>query len=133
MLVTAARYRPDLEAVRTLVAAADADKGATIWGGLGPQVTASRTFAPRPPAQVTSDTEYRQPIYTVAGGFNWSAATFGRIRAAAANAKIAELDVERQLDLVQAAVVTAHQTSLAAKKTIPIAQQEVVRRKRRCG
>jgi outer membrane protein TolC len=125
MLVTATRYRPDLEAIRTLVAAAEADKGATIWGGLGPSVQATRTVAPRPPAQTLADTEYRQPIYTVAGGFNWSAATFGRIRAATANVKIAELDVERQLDLVEAAVVAAHQTSLTAKKTIPIAQQEV--------
>jgi outer membrane protein TolC len=34
MLVTAVRYRPDLEAVRTLWAAAQADQGATVWGGL---------------------------------------------------------------------------------------------------
>ena len=45
MLVTAVRYRPDLEAVRTLWAAAQADQGATVWGGLGPQVQAARTFA----------------------------------------------------------------------------------------
>jgi outer membrane protein TolC len=32
MLVTAVRYRPDLEAVRTLLAATEADKGATMWG-----------------------------------------------------------------------------------------------------
>ena len=30
MVVTAVRYRPDLEALRTLIAAAEADKGATI-------------------------------------------------------------------------------------------------------
>ena len=125
MLFTAAFYRPDLEAIRTLVAAADADKGATIWGGLGPQVLASRTFTTRPPARVISDTEYRQQTYVVNGGFNWSLASFGRIRTAAANARIAGLDVERQLDLVQASVVTAHQTGLTAKRTIPIAQEEV--------
>ena len=125
MLVTAARYRPDLEAIRTLVAAAEAGTGATIWGGLGPQVTAAATFTTRPPASSTADTEYRQQTYIATGGFNWSAATFGRIRTAIANAKIAGLDAERQLDLVQAAVVTAHQTSLTTKKTIPIAQQEV--------
>jgi outer membrane protein TolC len=72
-----------------------------------------------------SDTEYRQQVYNVSGGFNWSAATFGRIKIAVANAKIAELDAERRLDLVQSGVVTAHQTSLTAKKTIPLAQQEV--------
>ncbi len=125
MLFTATYYRPDLEAVRALAAAADADTGATTWGGLGPQVLASRTFTTRPPAQAIADTEYRQQVYTATGGFNWSLASFGRIKTAAANAKIAGLDVERQLDLVQAAVVTAHQTSLTAKQTIPIAQQEV--------
>ena len=41
MLVIALRYRPDLQAVRTLVSAAQADKGATLWGGLGPQVQAA--------------------------------------------------------------------------------------------
>ena len=46
ILVTAVRYRPDLQAVRTLLAAAEADTGATAWGGLGPQVLASRTFGP---------------------------------------------------------------------------------------
>ena len=125
MLVIATRYRPDLEGIRTLVAAAEADEGATIWGGLGPRVAAAATLQPRPPAQVVSDTEYRQQVYNVSGGFNWSAATFGRIKIAVANAKIAELDAERRLDLVQSGVVTAHQTSLTAKKTIPIAQQEV--------
>lgn len=125
MLVTAARYRPDLEAIRTLVAAAEADTGATIWGGLGPQVTAAGTFQPGAPAASIADTEYRRQVYLASGGFNWSAATYGRIRTAIANAKIAELDAERQLDQLQAAVVTAHQASLTAKKTIPIAQQEV--------
>jgi len=125
LLFTATFYRPDLEAIRTLVAAADAAKGATIWGGLGPQVLASRTFQTRPPAGALSDTEYREQTYVVSGGFNWSLASFGRIRTSAANARTAGIDAERQLDLVQASVVTAHQTSLTAKKTIPIAQEEL--------
>ena len=125
MLVTAVRYRPDLEAVRTLLAAAEADKGATIWGGLGPQVQANGVLATRPPAGRLVDTEYRQPIYTATGGFNWSLATFGRIKSAAANTNIAALNVDRQLDEVQAAVVTAHQAKLTAAKLIPKAKQEV--------
>jgi outer membrane protein TolC len=111
MLVTAARYRPDLEAIRTLVAAAEADVGATVWGGLGPQINAFRTFTTRPPAKTLADTLYREKTYVATGGL--------------ANAKIAEIDAERQLDLVQAAVVTAHQASLTAKTKIPLAQQEV--------
>jgi outer membrane protein TolC len=124
MLVTATRYRPDLAAVRTLVDAAQADVSSTVWGGLGPQVNAFRTFTSPPPAKNNSDTLYREQVYVATGGFNWSAATFGRIRTAIANAKIAEIDAERQLDLVQAAVVTAHQASLIAKKKIPLARQE---------
>jgi outer membrane protein TolC len=125
MLVTAARYRPDLEAVRTLLVAAEADKGATMWGGLGPQAQATGVLATKPPAGRLVDTEYRQPIYTATGGFNWSLATFGRIKSAAANVNIAALNVDRQLDQVQAAVVTAHQASLTAAKLIPRAKQEV--------
>jgi outer membrane protein TolC len=125
MLVTAVRYRPDLQAVRTLVAAAEADKGATIWGGLGPQTQATGVLAPKPPAGRLVDTEYRQPIYTATGGFNWSLATFGRIKTAAANVDAAALSADRKLDEVQAAVVTAHQASLTEAKLIPKAKQEV--------
>jgi outer membrane protein TolC len=125
MLVTATRYRPDLATVRTLVAAADADVGSTVWGGLGPQINAFGTLTTPPPAKTLSDTLYREETYVATGGFNWSAATFGRIRTAIANAKIAKTGEERQLDLVQADVVTAHQTSLIAKKKIPLARQEV--------
>ena len=125
MLVTATRYRPDLAGIRTLVAAADADVGSTLWGGLGPQINAFGTFRTPPPANTLSDTLYRQDTYIATGGFNWSAATFGRIRTAIANAKIAKTEAERQLDLVQAAVVSAHQTSLIAMKKIPLARQEV--------
>jgi outer membrane protein TolC len=56
MLVDAVRFRPDLEAVRSLLAAADAETGATIWGGLGPQVIAARTFEPRPRSTATRNT-----------------------------------------------------------------------------
>ena len=124
MLVTATHYRPDLAAIRSLVAAADADVGSTVWGGLGPQIEAFGRLTTPPPAKTLSDTLYREKTYVVKGGFNWSAATFGRIRTAIANARIAETDAERQLDLVQAAVVTAHQTSLIAKKKVPLAKQE---------
>jgi outer membrane protein len=125
MLAIAVRYRPDLQAVRTLVSAAQADKGATLWGGLGPQLQATRTFQPRPPTGSIADTTYRQQRYVVTGGFNWSAQIFGRIKSAIADAKLAGLDSDRQLDKVRAEVVSAHQTSLTAAKLIPIAAQEV--------
>jgi outer membrane protein TolC len=125
MLTTAVYYRPDLEAVRTLLAAAQADKGATVWGGLGPQVLAVGTLAPPPPAGAPADTMYRELKYLAAGGFNWSAGTFGQIKSAVANVKIAGLDLDRKLDQVRAAVVSAHQASLTAAQLIPIAKQQV--------
>jgi outer membrane protein TolC len=126
MLVIAVRYRPDLQAVRTLVSAAQADKGATLWGGLGPQVQASGLLRPSPPAATVADTMYRQQTYVATGGFNWSAQIFGRIKTAIANAKLSGLDVDLQLDKVRAAVVSAHQAGITAAKLIPLAGQEVV-------
>jgi len=125
MLVTAVRYRPDLQAVRTLYLASQANKGSTVWGGLGPQVVAQRTFYPAPPVGQLADTEYRQQIYAATGSFNWSGQIFGRIKSAVANVKIAGLNVDLQLDQARAAVVTAHQASITAEKLIPIATQEV--------
>lgn len=125
MLTNAVHYRPDLEAVRTLLAAAQADKGATVWGGLGPQVQAARTFGPPPPSRAIADTMFREQKYVATGGFNWSAATFGRIKSAVANVNIAGLDLDRELDEVRAAVVSAHQASLTAAQLIPIAKQQV--------
>src|SRR5207245_10326695 len=91
MLVTAVRYRPDLEAVRTLWAAAQADEGAAFWGGLGPQIQSAQTFAPPPPARAAVDTLYRQPKYLATGGFNWSTATFGRIHGAVGKGEVSGL------------------------------------------
>jgi outer membrane protein TolC len=125
MLTTAVRYRPDLAAVRTLLASARAEKGATIWGGLGPQGAAARNFGPSPPSETAVDTLYRQRTYVASAGFNWSASTFGRIKSAVAGVKIAGLDLERKLDRVQAAVVVAHQGSITAAQLIPIAAQQV--------
>jgi outer membrane protein TolC len=108
-----------------LWAAAQADEGAAVWGGLGPQIHVAQTFAPPPPTRAAVDTLYRQPKYLVTGGFDWSAATFGRIKSAIANVELAGLDLDHQLDQVRAAVISAHQASLTAAKLIPIAAQQV--------
>ena len=59
------------------------------------------------------------------GAFNWSAATFGRIRSAVANVRIAGLNLDQELDQVSAQVVSAHQASITAAQIIPIARQQV--------
>lgn len=125
LLVTAVHYRSDLLAVRTLVAAAEADEKSVAWGGFGPQFQAQRTLGPPPPAHRLVDTLFREPRYSVGAGFNWSAATFGRIKAATARAEIAGVELDRQLDRVRAAVVSADQASRTAAKLVPLAGQQV--------
>jgi outer membrane protein TolC len=125
MLSTAVHYRPDLDAVRAVWEATQADKGSAIWGGLGPKVQAVGTFEPSAPTSSAVDTMYRQQRYAATGGFSLSVATFGRIKTAIADTKIAGLDLDRKLDEVQAAVVSAHQAAMAAAKAIPVASREV--------
>jgi outer membrane protein TolC len=96
-----------------------------MWGGLGPQIRVAQTFAAPPPTRAAIDTLYRQPKYLVTGGFEWSAATFGRIKSAIANVQLAGLDLDQRLDQVRAAVISAHQASLTAAKLIPIASRQV--------
>jgi outer membrane protein TolC len=120
LLTTAVRYRSDLLAVRTLWAAAEADEKSAAWGGLGPQIQAQRTLGPPPPDDRLVDTLFREPRYSVGAGFNWSAATFGRVKAAAAR-----VDIDRQLDRVRASVVSADQASRTAAKLVPLAAQQV--------
>jgi len=48
LLAMAIVYRPDLQAARTLLAAAQADKGAVVWGALGPQLQAAVEEADAP-------------------------------------------------------------------------------------
>jgi outer membrane protein len=126
MLATAARYRPDLGAVRKLLQAAQADKGATIWGELGPQFQASYSFAGLA-AHTTGQDDALHEQQRAAGtaGFSLGASTYGQINTANANRNAAGLNVESQIDQIRAEVVSAHQASLTAAKLIPIADQQV--------
>jgi outer membrane protein len=125
MVAAATRYRPDLEAVRKLLQAAQADKGATIWGELGPQFQASYSFAGLA-AHTTGQDGALNARQQAAGtaGFALGASTFGQLNTATANRNLASLDVESRLDQIRATLVSAHQASLAAAKLIPIATQQ---------
>jgi outer membrane protein TolC len=126
MLATATRYRPDLEAVRKLLQAAKADKGATIWGELGPQFQASYSFAGLA-AHTTGQDDALRTQQKAAGsaGFVLGASTYGQINNATANRNVASLNVESRLDQIRAAVVSAHQACITAAKLIPIAVQQL--------
>jgi outer membrane protein TolC len=126
MLATALEYRPDLEAARTLLAAANADYGSTTWGGLGPQLQANYQFGEL--KTKIPDKNYgwhNQQKASAAAGFNIGLSTFGQMKSAAANERSAQLDVQRAIDRVQAQVVTAQQASITHAKLIPIARQQL--------
>ena len=126
LLSTAVKYRPDLTALRSLMLAAQADTGATVWGGIGPQLQAGYTAD----AIRTNGTAQHfgwkdQQKAGVGASFALSASTFGNLKTAQANERSAAVDVQRQLDLVRAAVVAAQQNSVTNAKLIPVAKQQL--------
>ena len=126
LLGMAVRYRPDLGSARALLAAAEADKGAVVWGALGPQLQAAYTLGGLA-TRVDSHTYHlreQQRAYA-GGGFALGLSTFGHIKTANAQLKSAALDVERQLDQVRVQVVSAQQSSITQGALIPIARQQV--------
>jgi outer membrane protein TolC len=126
MLAAATRYRPDLAAVRKLLQAAQADKGATIWGELGPQFQASYSFAGLAVHTTGQDGAlHAQQKAAGTAAFALGASTFGQINTATANHNVASRNVESQIDQIRAAVVSADQASITAAKLIPIAVQQV--------
>jgi outer membrane protein TolC len=126
LLATAVRYRPDLEEARILLAATEADKGAVLWGALGPQFQAAYTyggFATDAQGHVYHLRE-QQKAYASAG-FALSMSTFGQAKTASANVHASQIDVQRQLELVRIQVVGAQQASITNANLIPIAQDQV--------
>jgi outer membrane protein TolC len=126
MLAIAVEHRPDLEAARTLLAAAKADKGAVVWGALGPQLQAAYTFGGIGTNGNFADTGiHKQQRATANAGFALGASTFGNVKAAGATLRSAALDVEQRLKEVRAQVVSAQQASLTNSAIVPIAREQV--------
>jgi outer membrane protein TolC len=126
LLAIAVTHRPDLQAARTLLAAADADKGGTIWGALGPQLRAAYSFGSfKTDARgQTFGPDATQRGYADAAA-TLSLQTLGQAKTADANIRSAALDVERRLDQVRAQVVSSQQDALANGGIIPIAREEL--------
>jgi outer membrane protein TolC len=129
MLAAAVRYRPDLQAVRKLLEAAQADKKAAIWVALGAQFQAAYTFGSLA-AHVTGESGQDDHFHDqqkgfANAGFALAPSGIGTIKAASAGVKLAELSTTSQLDQIRAAVVSSHQASITAAKLIPIARQQV--------
>ena len=126
LLETAAQYRPDLEAVRSLLLASQADTGATAWGGFGPQLQAGYTVNGIKTYWPGKNYDWKeQQKAGVGAGFAFGASTFGNLKTSQAQQRTAALDVQRQTDLVQAAVVSAQQNIATNAKLIPVAREQL--------
>jgi multidrug efflux system outer membrane protein len=126
LLGMAVQYRPDLQSARTLLTAAEADKGSVVWGALGPKLQAAYTFggiATRAHGQDYS--LHEQQRASAGANFALSPSVFGNTKAANSTIRAAALDVEQQLDQVRAQVVSAQQASLTHSALIPIAREQV--------
>jgi len=126
LLSLAMAWRDDLQGVRTLVAAADADFGGRAWGSLGPQLQVGYRIggiSSDTPKENFSLTEQRQ--LSASAGWALSLGILGDLKAADAVQKSAALEAERQMELVRAQVVTASQASAMHAKLIPMAAQQL--------
>jgi outer membrane protein TolC len=126
MLNLAVQWRPDLQSVRDLAAAAGADTSKVIWGAGLPTLqagfqpgqfgswTPGKTFLPK-----------GQEISAAGIGWVFNPTVFGQAKAAGANEQISELEVKRLIQQVGDDVVISAQDSLANAGLIPIAKQQV--------
>jgi outer membrane protein TolC len=126
LMALALEHRPDLQAARTLLAAAKADKSGVVWAALGPQIQSSYSYAGLS-TRVNGDTTglQEQQRGSASAGFNLGLSTFGNMKTAEASFRSAATDVERQMDRVRAQVVSAQQASLTSVALLPISQEQL--------
>jgi outer membrane protein TolC len=119
-------HRPDLQAARTLLAAARSDKGTVAWGALGPQLQAAYTYGGLE-TKLAGDSSglQEQQKGSASAGFNFGLTTFGQLKTSRANVRAAATQVEQQLDRVRADVVRAQLASGANTELLPIAREQV--------
>lgn len=126
MLDLAAQWRPDLESVRSLAAAASADTNSVIWGASLPTLQAgyqAGRFGSWAPGQTFPPKG--QQIAAANIGWVFNPTIFGQAKTAEANEQIANLEVRRLLEQVKDQVVVSAQDSATNLKVIPIAKQQV--------
>ncbi len=126
MLAIATERRPDLQGVKYSAAAAAADAGSTLWGGVSPQLQGGYQvgrLSSETPGQSYPFQEQQHGNASV--GWLLSPTLFGQVKTAKANERDAALEVERRFEQVRAQVVRSAQDSATNAKIIPIAQQQV--------
>ena len=122
----AVEHRPDLQAARTLLTAAGADKGSVAWGALGPQLQAAYTYGGLE-TRLGGDSSglQEQQKGSASAGFSFGLTTFGQMKISRANIRAAATQVEQQLDLVRAQVVKAQLASNTTTQLLPVAREQV--------
>jgi multidrug efflux system outer membrane protein len=126
MLRIAAQWRPDLDTLKNLAAAAAADTKSTLWGGVSPQLQAGYQFGGLTSrAAGESFPLQTQQQVNASAGWTLTAALFGQVRTARATEQQATLETERRLQDARAQVVRSAQDSATNAQLIPIAKQQV--------
>ncbi|HEX4795742.1 MAG TPA: TolC family protein [Humisphaera sp.] len=126
LLDLAMQTRPDLAAARSFAEAAGADRSATLWGGIGPQLQAGYQYgglATHVSGQNSS--LHEQQHATASVGWNLALSTFGQMKTAGAVEQQSLLDVQRRMDEVRAQVVRSSQDSKTSSQIVPIARQQL--------
>jgi outer membrane protein TolC len=126
LLTIAGEWRPDLQSVRELAAAAGADTNAVIWGAGMPTLQAD--YQPGRLKSWTPGKTYPsggQSIDSAGIGWVFNPAIFGQSKTSGANEQIAELEVRRLFEQVGDQVVISAQDSATNASLFPIAKQQV--------
>jgi outer membrane protein TolC len=126
MLALAVQWRPDLQSVNLLLAAAGDDTNAIIWGVGTPNLQAAYQagkFGSRTATQVFHSKG--QEVSGASVGWVFNPVVFGQVRTSGAVAQIAVLDAERLLEDVKAQVVVSSQDSITYAQLVPIAEKQV--------
>ena len=134
LLALALEHRDDLQSVRSLVAAAIADKRSAAWGGLGPQTQAGyqaggiaghAEHVGAPPQDRDFPMSDQQRM-SAAASWKFGLSTFGEMKSSKAASKQAYVQADRKLASIRAEVVRAAQDSKAQREIIGKAHQQVL-------
>jgi len=127
----AIEHRDDLQAVRALVSAAEADTKAARWNAFGPTALLGAQFGgiagSAEDVAGIGDTRFAlhdQWRIDAGGAARLSAASFGDVATSDAIARIAGVEAARALELVRAQLVTADRDRRVQRSLAPLARAE---------
>lgn len=132
LLALAVQFRPDLQAIRSIVEAVKAEEDSAWWGGFGPQFRTAYAVGgigghfDDPTGLVPGESGLQfQQRFAAAGGWRLSVSTLGNLRTAGAVKEQTALEAERLLDMVRAQAVNAQQAIRANRDLIDLAGRGV--------